>query len=268
VSVVTVQLALAFFVWLLNSPLGQASRQGVQWQRWVYSSAERSHNCLLSLLPHFTLCCALFLLFSKCFVQCKAPGKSSLLLFHTTSDLLSGTSSSAESCAPTNHEQPHLFSCLCYKNIHCWHGPYSFFFSSSPSTSIRRTMHAYTCTISSGWSYSHLTFSGYIPFDQFLAHLYHICSPDLRLAPLCPFHFTGTHPIISWAPYLTVSPWHCHPIPLPNLQLMTQSSVTFTVVSVCDSASPLPLPYHRSLTHFLFLYYYLQPGLCLFPSSI
>jgi len=41
---------------------------------------------------------------------------------------------------------------MCYKNIHCWHGPYSFSFSSSPSTSTLRTIHTYTCTTSSGWS--------------------------------------------------------------------------------------------------------------------
>ncbi|KAG2053607.1 hypothetical protein BDR06DRAFT_449462 [Suillus hirtellus] len=38
-------------------------------------------------------------------------GKSSLLLFHTTSHFLSGTSSSTQSCAPINRGQPHLFSC-------------------------------------------------------------------------------------------------------------------------------------------------------------
>jgi len=81
------------------------------------------------------------------------------------------------------------------------------------------------------------------------------CSPVLYLLagslarPLCAFHFTGTHPVISWAPYLTIGPWHCHPIPLLHPQLVTQSPVTFTIVSVCDSISPLPLPYHWSLTH-------------------
>jgi hypothetical protein len=65
-------------------------------------------------------------------------------------------------------EANHATCTCCYKNIH---GPYSFSFSSLHSTSILRTMHAYTCTISFGWSYFHLTFSGYIPFDRFPAHL-------------------------------------------------------------------------------------------------
>jgi len=66
--------------------------------------------------------------------------------------------------------------------------------------------------------------------------------------PLCPFHPTSTHPIISWTPYLTIGPWCHHPLPLPHSRLVTQSPVTTTIASVCDSASPLPLPYHRSLT--------------------
>jgi hypothetical protein len=63
----------------------------------------------------------------------------------------------------------------CYKNICCWHGPYSFSFSSLPSTFTLRTICAYTCTISSGWLYFPLIFSGYTPFDHFLAHLYYAC---------------------------------------------------------------------------------------------
>jgi hypothetical protein len=99
----------------------------------------------------------------------------------------------------------------CYKNIHCWCGPYSFSFSSLPSTSILRTTHAYTCTISFGWSYFHPTFSGCIPFNWFPTHLYHICLPDLWLAPLCPFHFTSVETQVfmgMYRPYCTTLYWH------------------------------------------------------------
>jgi hypothetical protein len=47
------------------------------------------------------------------------------------------------------------------------------------------------------------------------------------LLSLCPFHFTGTHPIISWTPYLTISLWRHHPF-------------TLTIASVCDSVPPYP----------------------------
>jgi hypothetical protein len=84
--------------------------------------------------------------------------------------------------------------------------------------------------------------------------------------PLCPFHLTGTHPIISWTPYLTIGPRRHHPLPLPNPRLMTRSPVTATIASVCDS---VPLcPYLTTglwlipLSTYLSLYYYLQPGLC------
>jgi hypothetical protein len=40
--------------------------------------------------------------------------------------------------------------CKCYKNIHCWHGPYSFSSSLSVSTYTPRTTCAYTCNTSSG----------------------------------------------------------------------------------------------------------------------
>jgi hypothetical protein len=68
------------------------------------------------------------------------------------------------------------------------------------------------------------------------------------LLPLCPFHFTSTHPNISWAPYLTIGPWYHHPLPLPHPQSVTQPPITLTKASVCDSVSLLPLPYHWSLT--------------------
>jgi len=41
--------------------------------------------------------------------------------------------------------------------------------------------------------------------------------------PLCSFHLTGTHLIISWTPFLTISPWHRHPLPLSHSQSVTQS---------------------------------------------
>jgi hypothetical protein len=68
------------------------------------------------------------------------------------------------------------------------------------------------------------------------------------LCPSCPFHFTSAHLIISWTPYLAISPWHCHPLPLPYFQLVTQFPFTLTIASVCDSVPPLPLPYYLSLT--------------------
>jgi len=87
---------------------------------------------------------------------------------------------------------------------------------------------------------------------------------------LCPLHFTGTYPIISWTPYLAISLWCCHPSLHP--QVVTQSLVTFTIASVCDS---VPLyPYHTTglwlsfLSACLFVYYYLQPGLCSFLLPI
>jgi len=134
----------------------------------------------------------------------------------------------------------------CYKNIPCWHGPYSFSCSLSPSTSILRTTHAYTCTISSGWSSFLRTFSGYILFDCFSARLYHICSPDLRFTSPMPF------PSYQYPSYYILNP-------LPDYW-------SFTIAS-----SPLPLPYYWSLTHSLAclsLYYYLWPGLCSFSLRI
>jgi hypothetical protein len=86
-----------------------------------------------------------------------------------------------------------------------------------------------------------------------ILHLYYICLPDPWLVPLCPFHFTSTHPIISWALYLTIGPWCCHPIPLLHPQLVTQSPVTLTIVLVCDSTFPLSLPYYQALTCSLLL---------------
>jgi hypothetical protein len=91
------------------------------------------------------------------------------------------------------------------------------------------------------------------PIFIFLLILTFICLPDPQLIPLCPFQFTSAHPIISWTPYPTISPWcHC-PIPLLHSWLVTQSPVIFTIVLVCDSTFPLPLPYHWSLTHSLSL---------------
>jgi len=67
------------------------------------------------------------------------------------------------------------------------------------------------------------------------------------------FHFTDTHSIIFWAPYLTISLWNHHSIPLPHSWSVTQFPVTFMIVVVCDSTFLLPLPYHQSLTCFLLL---------------
>jgi hypothetical protein len=111
----------------------------------------------------------------------------------------------------------------CYKNIHCWHGPYSFSFSSSPSTFTLRTICTYTCTTSSDWSSSLLIFSGYIPFDCLLAHLYYICSPPM------PF------PLYRYPSYYILSP-------IPYYRSMTSSPLTLTTSPVSDSV--LHYPYH------------------------
>jgi hypothetical protein len=95
-----------------------------------------------------------------------------------------------------------------------------------------------TCTISAHWISSWLT--------------------------LCPFHLTGTHPIISWTPYPTIGLWHHHPLPHPRV--VTQFPITLTIAPVCDSVSLYP--YHTTslwlslLSACLFMYYYLQSGLC------
>jgi hypothetical protein len=89
---------------------------------------------------------------------------------------------------------------------------------------------------------------------------------------LCFFPLYQYHPNIPWTPHHCIGPWHHHPL-------------TLTISSINDSvsyypyhavglwlSSPLPLPYHWSLTHslstYLFLYYYLQSGLCLFSLHI
>jgi len=145
-----------------------------------------------------------------------------------------------------------ISNAYCYKNIHCWPGPYSFSSSLSPSTYTRRTTRTYTCNTYSGWLYSLLTFTGYIPFDHVLTRLYYICSPDPRLASPMPF------PLYWYSPYYTLNP-------LPYYRSMMTSPLTFTaslvgdslpviftIVSVCDSVPPLPLPYYQSLTQFPF----------------
>jgi len=84
------------------------------------------------------------------------------------------------------------------------------------------------------------------------------------LLTLCPFHFTGTHPIIPWTPYPTIGLWRCHP--LPHLQVVTWFPTTLTIASVRDSVSLYP--YHTTSLWLslssacLFMYYYLRSGLC------
>jgi hypothetical protein len=87
-----------------------------------------------------------------------------------------------------------------------------------------------------------------IPFT----YLYYICSPDPQFTSPMPSCSTGTILIISRALYLTIGPWRCHPFALTTFLVSDSAPVILTIVSVHDSVSPLPLPYHRYLTQFSF----------------
>jgi hypothetical protein len=113
----------------------------------------------------------------------------------------------------------HLF---CYKNISYWLGPYSFSSLFSPSTFTQGTTCAYTCNTYSGWLYLPPTFTGYIPFDHFLARLYYICSLDYQLAPPMPF------PPYQYSSYYILNP-------IPNYRFMTTSPFILTTIPVGDS---------------------------------
>jgi hypothetical protein len=68
--------------------------------------------------------------------------------------------------------------------------------------------------------------------------LYHICLPDPQLVSLMPLPLCQYQSYHILNPYCTLGWW------------LTPCSLT--IVSVCDSVSPLPLPYYRSLTQFSF----------------
>jgi hypothetical protein len=142
----------------------------------------------------------------------------------------------------------------CYKNIHGWHGPYSFSSSPSPSTYTLRTMRTYTCNTYSGWPYSHPTFTGYIPSDRFPAHLYYICSPDPRLASSMPLpsYWYPSYYILNPIPYywsMTLSPLILTALPVGDsvpcyhyhsFSLWLSPPSTFTLPPVSDSVPFLP----------------------------
>jgi hypothetical protein len=90
-------------------------------------------------------------------------------------------------------------------------------------------MHAYTCIISSGWSYFPLIFSGDISCDCFLAQLVsYLLAGSLAHSPMpFPLHWYSSYYI---------------PSPIPLYWSMTLSSYTLTTSSVGDSVPCYP--YH------------------------
>jgi hypothetical protein len=111
-----------------------------------------------------------------------------------------------------------------------------------------KTMHTYTCNTSFDWPYSCPTFSGYIPFDCFLVHLYYICLLDPQLTSPMPL------PLYQYPSYYILNPlpyyWSMTSSSLTPTASLVSDSVPLTIASVCDSASPLPLLYYQSLTQF------------------
>jgi len=62
----------------------------------------------------------------------------------------------------------------------------------------------------------------------------------LSLFPLCPFHSTGTHPIITLNPLPYCWSMTSSPPTLTASSVGDSVPIIFTTVSVCDSISPLP----------------------------
>jgi hypothetical protein len=136
----------------------------------------------------------------------------------------------------------------CYKNTCSWHGPYSFSSSLSLSTYTRKTMHAYTCNTYSGWLYSSCIFTGCIPFDHVstFSVLYLLTGFPAWLPMPFPFHWY--QPYYIWSPLPYYWSMMSSPLTLTTSPVGDSAPVTFTIALVCDSVSPLPLPYRRYLT--------------------